>query len=154
MRAVAVPHTVIPVPALPVIVPSLTLNVTVSIELSMSANGVPIKVRFPALSSVMATLAGAITVGASFTAEISTETCTALADANWPSQALTVNAFKVPLAFDAGVHTKLSPLDSRVVPAVTTSPPFVRVPELTASIRKLRESPSTSASFAAAASVE
>ena len=42
VRAVAVPATVIPVPAFPVTVPSLTESVTVSVALSTSANGVPV----------------------------------------------------------------------------------------------------------------
>ena len=51
-------------PALPVIVPSATLNVTVRVALSASAKGVPVYVRLPATSSVRAKLAGAVTVGA------------------------------------------------------------------------------------------
>ena len=60
----------------------------------------------------------------------------------------------VPFAFATGVQTRLSPFDSSVVPAVTACPSLVSVPELTASIRKLRLTPSTSASSAAAASAE
>ena len=70
VRAVAVPATVIPVPAFPVTVPSLTESVTVSVALSTSAKGVPENVRLPATSSVNAKLDGAVTVGASFTAVI------------------------------------------------------------------------------------
>ena len=68
VRAVAVPPTVMPVPALPVIVPSLIVRVTVRLVLSTSAKGVPVYVRFPTSSSVNAKLTGAETVGASFTA--------------------------------------------------------------------------------------
>ncbi len=68
VRAVAVPPTVIPCVALPVSVPSATASVTVSVALSTSAKGVPVYVRLPATSSVTAKLAGAVTVGVSFTA--------------------------------------------------------------------------------------
>jgi hypothetical protein len=68
VRAVAEPPTVMPVPALPVIVPSLMVRVTVRLVLSTSAKGVPVYVRFPATSSVNVKLTGAETVGASFTA--------------------------------------------------------------------------------------
>ena len=92
-------------------------------------------------------------VGASFTAATATLTCTALAEASAPSQALIVNAFTVPFAFAAGVHTNDSPVPSSVVPATTATPPLVSVPVVTASIRKLNAVPSASASFAAPASV-
>ena len=69
-----------------------------------------------------------------------------------PSHALIVNALKVPFAFAAGVHTRSCPVDSSVVPASTAEPLLVSVPVVTASTRKLSVSPSTSASFAAAAS--
>ena len=42
VRAVAEPATVIPVPSFPMIVPSITESVTVSVALSTSANGVPV----------------------------------------------------------------------------------------------------------------
>ena len=76
-----------------------------------------------------------------------------MVESNCPSHALTVNASKIPYASAAGVHTRLSLLDKIAVPALTAVPPFVSVPELTDSIRKLRESPSTSAAFAAADSI-
>jgi hypothetical protein len=92
-------------------------------------------------------------IGASFTAVTATCTWTALAEAKAPSQALIVNAFTVPFAFAAGVHTRLSPVPRSVLPAVTATPPLVKVPVLTASTRKLTALPSASASSAAAASV-
>jgi hypothetical protein len=91
-------------------------------------------------------------VGASFTAVTATCTWIALAEASAPSHALIVNAFTVPFAFAAGVHTNDSLVPSSVVPATTAAPPLVSVPVLTASTRKLNAVPSTSASFAAAAS--
>ena len=104
------------------------------------------------VSSVPAT-AMAARVGASFTAAVLTCTCTAEADVVVPSCALIVNAFKVPLAWAAGVHPRLSPVPTNVVPAVTATPSLVSVPVLTASIRNRSASPSTSAASAAAARV-
>ena len=94
-----------------------------------------------------------VNVGASFTAVTVTCTWIAVAEVVVPSHALIVNALKVPLAFAAGVHTRSCPVASSVVPASTANPPAVSVPVVTASTRKLNVSPSTSASFAAAASV-
>jgi hypothetical protein len=96
-------------------------------------------------------------VGASFTAVTATCTWIALAEASAPSHALIVNAFTVPFACAAGVHRSVSLAPSSVVPAVTAVHelplPFSNVPVVTASTRKLNAVPSTSASFAAAASV-
>ena len=67
VRAVAVPATVIPVPAFPVITPFGTESVTVMLPLatSMSANGVPVNRMLLATSSITVKEAGAVTVGAS-----------------------------------------------------------------------------------------
>ena len=98
----------------------------------------------------------AMKLGASFTAATATCTWIALAEASAPSHALTVKAFSVPFAFAAGVQRSVSPALTRVGPAVTAVHelplPFSNVPVITASTRKLSVSPSTSASFAAAAS--
>ena len=94
-----------------------------------------------------------VNVGASFAAVTVTCTWIAVAEGVVPSHALIVNALKVPFAFVAGVHTSDSPVPSSVVPSTTAEPLLVSVPVVTASTRKLSVSPSTSASFAAAASV-
>ena len=95
--------------------------------------------------------------GASFAAATATCTWAALAEAKAPSHALIVNAFRVPLAFAAGVQRSVSPVLTSVVPAATAVHAlllnFSNVPVLTASTRKLNAVPSASASFAAAASV-
>ena len=68
VRAVAVPPTVIPVPAFPVIVPDPTLSVTVQLDESTSAKGVPVKSKSLATSSVTVNDPGALIVGLSLTA--------------------------------------------------------------------------------------
>ena len=93
-----------------------------------------------------------VSTGAELSALTTTFTETAVADARVPSHALTVNAARVPLALAAGVQTRLSPGPSNVLPTVTPTPFFLRVPPVTPSTRKEIVAPSTSASFAAAAS--
>ncbi len=69
------------------------------------------------------------------------------------SVATTVKAARVPLAWAAGVQTRLSP-EARVVrPGEMETPDLVRVPEETASMRKLGVVPSESDSLAEAARV-
>ena len=93
-------------------------------------------------------------VGASFTAAAVTFTCTAGDEKSEPSEAVTVNALSVPLAFAAGVHCSFSPVPTVVVPAVTAAQAepfhFSSVPVLTASIRNDTGSLSASAAFDAA----
>ena len=90
-------------------------------------------------------------VGASLTGVTEIWTWMALSEAKVPSHALTVNALSVPLALASGVQTRLWPED-RTVPVVTGTPPLVRVPLVTESMRKDTVSPlSASASSAAAA---
>ena len=118
---------------------------------SATATALVPKIRPATEGSVCA--AGTVTTGASFTAATTTCTCTAVAEGSAPSHAFTVNAASVPFAFAAGVHPRLSPLLTVVLPAVTATPPLVSVPVLTASIRKANPLLSPSASSAAAASV-
>ena len=72
VRAVAVPATVIPVPAFPLITPFETESVTVISPLatSTSANGVPVNSRLLAASSITVKETGAVTVGASLASVI------------------------------------------------------------------------------------
>ena len=89
-------------------------------------------------------------LGASFTAATDAVTCTAVAENVVPSPAFTIKALSKPLLWADGVQTKLSPTASIVVPATTATPPLVRAPEVTDSIRKLITSFSTSVAFDAA----
>ena len=68
VRAVPVPPTVTPPPVVAFTAPSGIDSVTVRLPVSTSANGLPVYVRFPATSSVTVNVAGALSVGASFTA--------------------------------------------------------------------------------------
>ena len=133
--------------------PLPTESRTVSVVSSTSATAIVLvpKIRPAKDGSVCA--AGTVTTGASFTAVTTTCTGTAVAEGSAPSHAFTENAASVPFAFAAGVHTRLSPLLTVVLPAVTATPPLVSVPVLTASIRKANPLLSPSASSAAAASV-
>src|SRR5258708_494191 len=83
-------------------------------------------------------------------AETVTLTATSALEARTPSQAVTVNAVVVPVKLVAGIHTSDSPDERIVTPGVTATALFVKVPALTASIRKLGKVPSGSLSFAAA----
>ncbi len=135
--------------------PSEASEEMLQVRVSASAS-VALRVRLNAVgepSSLIVTVvvAPSVMTGASLTAVTLTFTWTAVAEASDPSQALTVKASSVPLALAAGVQTRVSPLESSVVPGTTATPPFVRVPEDTASTRKLKASPSTSASLAAEA---
>ena len=91
-----------------------------------------------------------IITGVSFFAATEAVTCTAVAENVVPSLALTVKALSKPLLWAGGVHTKLSPTASIVVPVTTATPPLVRVPKVTDSIRKLITSLSASIAFDAA----
>ena len=100
VRAAPVPPTVIPVPALPVIVPLAMESVTVRLLLSTSAKGVPVYRRLPAVSSVKERLAGAVTVGASLTAAMVT---VLVAEADRLPSDTAVVSVRVPLALNAPV---------------------------------------------------
>ena len=130
---------------------SRTVSVVSSTSATATAFALALKTRPATEGSVCA--AGTVTTGASFTAVTTTCTGTAAAEASAPSQAFTVNAASVPCAFAAGVHTRLSPVLTVVLPTVTATPPLVSVPVFTASIRKANPLLSPSASSAAAASV-
>ena len=92
-----------------------------------------------------------VSAGASFTAPTVTLTWTAAAESSSPSEAVTVKAASVPLAFSAGRQIHCSPGLSSVVPGVTAEPFLVSVPLVRAARRKLMASPSASNSSAAAA---
>ena len=79
-----------------------------------------------------------------------TFTCTSIAEASKPSQALTVKAL-IELPLFAGVQTRLSPMVRSVTPTITGTPFLVKIPLLTVSMRKERAFPSASNSFDAAA---
>ena len=131
--------------------PLPTESRTVSVVSSTSATATAFAPKTRPANEGSVCAAGTVTTGASFTATTTTCTGTAVADASAPSQAFTVNAASVPFAFAAGVHPRLSPVLTVVLPAVTATPPLVSVPVLTASIRKAKPLLSTSASSAAAA---
>ena len=84
------------------------------------------------------------------TAATFTVTCTGLAEANAPSKAFTVKAFRA-LPLFAGIQTRDSFAERSVVPASTATPFLVNVPVLTASTRKEIGSESASNASAAAA---
>ena len=91
--------------------------------------------------------------GASFSAVTVTLTAIGEAEANRPSQALTVNAASVPLASASGVHSHASPGPRVVLPGTTTEPFLASVPLPTDSTRKPSVASSRSASSAASARV-